>query len=203
MERVLLRRRDRHAPPSTAARSRSRSRALATTTTGADRRRARRSWRSPRARRRAPARDRRPASAPPRARSGGACAQPSAAATTTTSARMAPMIMDVHTSGCEAMFTSGERAPRIPRSSRPAWCLYSRVPDAWGTAPRRSTMSRPIFRSLLGAVAASLLIAAAGACTRDNPSNPNQLGRWWHHRRRSYGHHGWQRIHRRPNGWRR
>src|SRR6185312_9926781 len=48
--------------------------------------------------------------------------------------------------------------------------------DAWGTAPRRSTMSRPIFRSLLGAVAASLLIAAAGACTRDNPSNPNRAG---------------------------
>jgi len=37
-------------------------------------------------------------------------------------------------------------------------------------------MSRPIFRSLLGAVAASLLIAAAGACTRDNPSNPNAHG---------------------------
>jgi len=37
-------------------------------------------------------------------------------------------------------------------------------------------MSRPIFRSLLGAVAASLLIAAAGACTRDNPSNPNRPG---------------------------
>ena len=32
-------------------------------------------------------------------------------------------------------------------------------------------MSRPILRSLLGAVAASLLIAAAGACTRDNPRN--------------------------------
>ena len=37
-------------------------------------------------------------------------------------------------------------------------------------------MSRPIFRSLLGAVAASLLIAAAGACTRDNPSNPSRAG---------------------------
>ena len=37
-------------------------------------------------------------------------------------------------------------------------------------------MSRPIFRSMLGAVAASLLIAAAGACTRDNPSNPNRGG---------------------------
>ena len=37
-------------------------------------------------------------------------------------------------------------------------------------------MSRPILRSLLGAVAASLLIAAAGACTRDNPSNPNRVG---------------------------
>src|SRR4029079_2871929 len=48
--------------------------------------------------------------------------------------------------------------------------------DAWGLAPRRSTMSRPIFRSILGAVAASLLIAAAGACTRDNPSNPNRPG---------------------------
>ena len=34
-------------------------------------------------------------------------------------------------------------------------------------------MSRPMFRSLLGAVAASLLIAAAGACSRENPNNPN------------------------------
>src|SRR4051812_31387428 len=89
---------------------------------------------------------------------------------------MAPMIMDVHTGGCEAMFTSVIRRHAFPRGSGPAWCLYCDLADAWGTAPRRSTMSRPIVRSLLGAVAASLLIAAAGACTRDNPSNPNRPG---------------------------
>jgi hypothetical protein len=37
-------------------------------------------------------------------------------------------------------------------------------------------MSRPILRSMLGAVAASLLIAAAGACTRDNPSSSGRAG---------------------------
>src|SRR5207302_3955835 len=64
---------------------------------------------------------------------------------------------------------------RIPSSSRAACGLYSRAATI-GVYPSEEPMSRAMFRTLLGAMAASLLIAAAGACTRDNPSNPSRGG---------------------------